>query len=199
MKISTGGFELRSSEVYNIKSDTYRRVSDMPFALHRTCGVRSTADQKIFLIGGYIKSYKIKSDKTLAYDIESSTFTLLEGKMKNTRAKLACQIYGRKILAAGGVKCTDAKKKTSVEMYDIDVGTWRMVQPIPDMKSTPLVWENDMIAVRRGHPPIIHVYNEQQDKWKAFMSLIHPRQKTKTWVPTGSIVVQAKEIQKSCK
>ncbi len=127
-----GPFGLSTVEVYDPKTNTWRRVADMPTS--RAVPATAVVDNKIYVIGGYSgidrRIVNLKNlDVVEMYDPQTDTWVMKQG-MSIPRKQFGVGVVAGKIYAIGGyVHPRDQKPGAPwridlVEDYDPATDTW---------------------------------------------------------------------------
>ena len=164
-----GGFRgrghLKSAEIYNIKEDTFRYISEMPYAVTAPCGVKSPNNQDIYLVGGYGAPTFIST--MMVYDIEKAKFRKLPGEMKTPRTEAVCQAFEQTVVAASG-KTTKWVWINSIDVYNIQGGTWKAGKALPGEKWWFFRHQGELLVLD-GTLSLVQSYNQECDSWKAVL------------------------------
>lgn len=155
-------------EVYNPKTDSWRKVHDIPKITHHISAAAS--EDKIYIAGG--NGLRVSKYKSLyEYDPKKDTWTQLED-MSIKRAAMGLVYFRGMLYAIGGI--TDQGPTNLVEAYDIKTGKWSKRKPMPTAREhINAVVINNQIYIMGGfnkpHPTVPltanEAYDPQTDTW----------------------------------
>lgn len=113
--------ELKTNEYYDIATDTWTKLGDMPTA--RRGLIAEHYKGKIYTIGGNANSVYLKNVE--CYNIEEKSWTSLT-EMPTPRTGMGSVVYENKIYIFGGKNETGYL--TSVDCYDIEKDSWSTIE-----------------------------------------------------------------------
>ena len=186
----------------------WTRKADMPTA--RADFSTSVVDGKIFAIGGQVQLEMNEfGDMTLSkvemYDPETDTWEQ-RTDMPTPRSAVSTSVVDGKIFAIGGAQMKkikhsrgwglEAKKLTTVEMYDPATDTWTQKADMPTPRSylSTSVMDGKIYAIggmsssnEKWRLETVEVYDPLTDTWAKAKDITHPRSCTAISVVNGEI------------
>ena len=163
-----GGDALSSVERYDIATDRWRYVSDMPIRLcHHVAQVHRG---QILVLGGMTNDVEA-TNVFLRYNISHDCWTMLDNRMRVSRAEFGATILADELYVIGG--CNGDIKISSVEILNLTTEKWRFGPDFPeDRKSMVAVTYEDSVFVCGGIRTLISRMSrmprvvETRDMWK---------------------------------
>ena len=138
--LPTGGFHdvfnVESTEIYNVDTDTVTLGPNFPSPAQGHCGVIRKRTMEAYFVGGRIRENNewVFSGITRVFDMVQMTFSILPGQMSVGRLYHKCVLMEEKglLIAAGGQ--TDGFSYTdSVEILKLEEETWSSATPLPSV------------------------------------------------------------------
>jgi non-specific serine/threonine protein kinase len=122
-----GGFEREGArttaavERYDIRTDRWRRVRDMPIALNHSVAAAYRGD--VYVMGGYTSATGLDTETAalLRYDPQSDRWRRLR-RAPSPRAAHAMGVIGNRLYVAGGAR--DARPLRSMHVYSFRTRRW---------------------------------------------------------------------------
>ncbi|CAH8833576.1 unnamed protein product [Trichobilharzia szidati] len=180
----------RAIQVYNSRSDTWRRIVSDGLALdeghaYSGCVLYKT---RIYVIGGYVSSGPTQTLK--AFELTNLTWRFLS-PMHEKRNYVCTCILDNVIYAIGGHN--GRHRLSSVERYDIDQNHWAFVSPMRQVRSDAgadsLLGRIYVVGGFDGHHfyDSVEMYDPRTDQW----SLVSPMHNIRSGV---SVIVHGRYL-----
>ena len=204
-----GDLSVSRVEMYDPKTDTWERKSDMPTA--RSGVSVSVVDGKIYAIGG-TKTKTIQAPRGFSseseelatvemYDPVTDTWTQ-KSDMPSPKKTMTCVVNG-KIYAIGGWLTTNEKPHlATVEVYDPPRDTWAKAQSMNCARCSAAIGvvNGEIYAIGGlGSPPIqgqsdpplssVEVFNPKTNQWQERTEMFAPKADHAASVINGKIYV----------
>ena len=159
----------------------------MPYKASASCGVKSNHNQIVYIIGGLGDKKGNRFLTTiLAYDIQNSSFREILGKMNQGRRHCSCQVYGQRILAAGGE--FNYKPISSAEVYDTILGVWAPIKNSPKDRSWFLDYGKDLFAMD-SETSVLAIYDDESENWLETLRYPNSSYVTKMFIHASSNIM----------
>jgi N-acetylneuraminic acid mutarotase len=175
-----GPFGLSTVEVYDPKTNTWRRVADMPTS--RAAPATAVVDNKIYVIGGHSgidrRIVNIKTSVAVeAYNPQTDTWERKQD-MPVPRRQFGVGVVAGKIYAIGGENLfEDPPRLDHVEVYDPVSDTWAKRADMPsrrDEVKVAVVRDTIYVIGGFGWPPFglgavlatIEAYQPKTNRWR---------------------------------
>ena len=170
-----GGFDRGSGrttaavERYDIDSNRWRRVRDMPIALNHPAAAAHAG--RLYVIGGYTSAHGLRGPtrRLYRYNPERNRWRRLRS-MPTARAALAAAVVGGRLYAVGGARGGHALAR--LDVYDFRSNRWRrrhgMPTPREHLAATAAGGFVYVLAGRagaKGNFRVVERYNPRRRRW----------------------------------
>ena len=159
---------LKSTEIYNKRSNTIRAGHKLPKAALGQCALKRHTTQIVYIVGGRGDRRTGVLSTVLAFDLADSSMKVLPGKMALGRSGMGCHILEEegKLLVAGGV--TRGFKMTQLmEVLDLATGVWSSLKNTPKTGRRPGYFQlgNSLAFIDQDQPTLVYHYDHSNDEW----------------------------------
>ncbi|XP_075225417.1 kelch-like protein 24 isoform X2 [Lycorma delicatula] len=183
---------LRSVEYYCTKTNTWRTLACLPFAVSKH-GLVASGKNTLYLAGGEFPDGSA-SRTVWRYD-PVLDFWQEMASMIVPRSELGLAMLDGCVYAVGG--WDGAYRLESVERYDPSTNSWSMIEPMKMAITSPAVIAHDgMLYVTGGAVledgdgiELVQRYNPRTDTWNELSPMLIPRSGAATCVLNGQIFV----------